>query len=112
MSTLDPGQREYELAEAIMTLIVAASRYAGGNKRPRPTSARLYTMAEITALLADGTAERIGKIKGKAAAKKFRKRIGFHGHLPSQPSRRRSKTMSRNPHGAGGRLRSTPASPQ
>ena len=75
MANLDPGQREPELSDALLTLLIAMSRYAGGNKRARPTAARLATMAEVAVRIANGVAERIGKLNGKDAAKEFRRRL-------------------------------------
>lgn len=52
---LDPGQREYEPAETIVTLIVAVSRYGTDEKRARSTAQRLFTITEITAVVAGGS---------------------------------------------------------
>jgi hypothetical protein len=76
---LDLGQRDYELAEAITTLLIAVSRYGNDDGEPRPTPARLATLTEVTALVADGVAERVGNINGKDASKQFRKRLAAEG---------------------------------
>jgi hypothetical protein len=51
-SRLDPAQREHELSEAILTLMVAASRYGGSDTPPRPTAKRLATLQHVTVLVA------------------------------------------------------------
>ena len=75
-SRLDPWQREHELSEAVLTLMVAASRYGGGDKRPRPTAKRLATLQHITLLVAHGVAERVHNVLGARAAAAFRKALG------------------------------------
>jgi len=73
MVDLDPGQRDHELAKALVTLLIAVSRYGTNDKHARPTVERLAVITEIATLLADGVAERISAISGEQAAADFRK---------------------------------------
>jgi hypothetical protein len=79
--TLDPGQREYELADALMTLVIAVSRYnnSAAVDRATPTAERLVFLRRLTTLLAQGVAERVEKLEGKPAAAEFRKGLGKRG---------------------------------
>jgi hypothetical protein len=71
-SRLDPEQREHELADAMLTLLIAVSRYGSGDKRPRPTAKRLATLEQVTALVAAGVGERIRAVRGKKTAANVR----------------------------------------
>jgi hypothetical protein len=75
MVTLDPNQREHELADALLTLIIALSRY-GDNDQQAQLRARLAVIAAIAVQIADEVAARIGKLEGEAAAQQFRGRLG------------------------------------
>ena len=79
MADFDPGQREHELADALVTLIIAVSRYGGSARKPRDTKARLATLQHVTILVADGVAERVGAIGGRRAAAAFRARLSNNG---------------------------------
>jgi hypothetical protein len=84
MSEFDPGQREHELSEALVTLIIAVSRYGQDDVTPRPTADRLASLERIAILVAEGVEERIANISGAAAARAFRKELGraiTRGHL-------------------------------
>jgi hypothetical protein len=76
MGNLDPDQREHELVEALVTLLIAVSRYGADDKHARPTANRLVVITEIAALLANRVAERAAAIDGKSAAKALRSAPG------------------------------------
>jgi hypothetical protein len=73
---LDPHQAEHELAEAIITLLIAVSRYGTNDRRARPTAKRLATIEHIAMLVVGEIAEHIDNINGKTAARRFKARIG------------------------------------
>jgi hypothetical protein len=73
---LDPWQREYELSAAILTLMVACSRYGTSDVKPRETEDRLATLQHVTLLVANEVTERVRNIHGKPAAAAFRKALG------------------------------------
>jgi hypothetical protein len=73
---LDPFQREYELADAIVTLFIACSRYGNSNKQARDTAERFVTLQHVTVLVAHEVAERVYAVRGKDAAAAFRKVLG------------------------------------
>jgi hypothetical protein len=72
---LDPFQREHELADAILTLMIACSRYGAGDDKPRETGDRLATLEHITGLVTDEVAERVCHLRGKQAATRFRAQL-------------------------------------
>jgi hypothetical protein len=76
VSVLDPGQREHELSEALVTLLIAASRFGDDNDAVRPTADRLDLVAHVTLLVAHEVAERVRALRGKEAAAAFRKALG------------------------------------
>jgi hypothetical protein len=71
---LDPCQREHE--HAILTLMIAASRYGASDEQLRDTSERLDALRHITALIAHEVVERVHHLRGMAAAAAFRKALG------------------------------------
>jgi hypothetical protein len=75
MSDLDPGQREHDLSEALITLIIAASRYGRDDNAPRSTVDRIASLEQIVALVADGIEERIRNIRGDKAAARIRRKL-------------------------------------
>jgi hypothetical protein len=88
MSALDPGQREHELVDALVTLLIAVSRYGNDDANVRPIAERLATIAYITALIADDVARRIGNINGKEAERAFRRRFSRPAFPPRWAGRR------------------------
>jgi hypothetical protein len=72
---LDPNQRDHELGEALLTLLIAISRYGNNEKVARPTPARLATMEELAVLIVNGVAARLRKIAGEQAEARFRARV-------------------------------------
>jgi hypothetical protein len=75
----DPWQREHELSEAILTLLIACSRYGDGDASIRSTEDRLALIQHVTLLLADQVAVRVRCLRGKGAASAFRKALGRRG---------------------------------
>jgi hypothetical protein len=73
---LDPFQREHELADAIVTLMIAASRYGDSDEQARDTAERFATLQHVTVLVARDVAERVHALGGKDAAAAFRKTLG------------------------------------
>jgi hypothetical protein len=65
---LDPWQREHEMADALLRLLIAHSRY--GVERDAD---RLGLMQHIVVLLAQEVAERVERLLGKDAARAFRR---------------------------------------
>jgi hypothetical protein len=61
MSNLDPGQLEHELSEALITLIIAVSRYGRDDDAPRSTVDRIASLEQIVKLVTDGIEERSRK---------------------------------------------------
>ena len=74
MSDLDLGQREHELAEALITLLIAVSRY--GSRKPCKAKVRLCSLERIVAQVVDGVEERVRNIRDDKAAAGFRARVG------------------------------------
>jgi hypothetical protein len=70
----DPWQREHEMCEGLLRLLIAHSRFA-----VRPNADRLGLIAHITILLAHEVAERVHNINGKDAAKSFRRALARKG---------------------------------
>ena len=66
-ANLDPFQREHELADAIVTLMIASSRYAADGDRP--------TCSRITLLVAHAVAERVRDLRGSGGSR-IRKALG------------------------------------
>jgi hypothetical protein len=60
----------------VLTLVVAASRYGGGDTRARPTAKRLATLQHVTLLVAHEVAERVRALRGNEAAAAFRRALG------------------------------------
>ena len=73
---LYPWQREHELAEAILGLMIAISRYGANDDKARDTAERLASLEHITLLVASGVAERVRKLHGKQAETALRKALG------------------------------------
>jgi hypothetical protein len=71
---LDPFQREHEIADALLTLLIAHSRYGVSRDADR-----LGLIAHITILLAHEVGERVHNINGKDAARAFRKALARKG---------------------------------
>ena len=61
--------------EALLTLLIACSRYGINDARPCSTADRLETIERVTHLVADKVAERIRNLRGQHAAKQFRVRL-------------------------------------
>ena len=76
-NAFDPGQREHELADALLTLLIACSRYGINDKRPCSTADRLETIERVTHLVADQVAERIRNLRGQQAADQFRAQMSW-----------------------------------
>jgi hypothetical protein len=74
MTNFDPAQREHEVAEALLTLLIAVSRY--GTRKPRKTKARTASLERIVALVVAGVEERVRNIRGNKTATDFRTRLG------------------------------------
>jgi hypothetical protein len=70
---LDPFQREHELADAIVTLLIACSRYGS-----KDDDGRLDLLAHVTLLVAHAVAERVRDLRGIKAGAAFRKALGRH----------------------------------
>jgi hypothetical protein len=68
---LDPFQREHELADAIVTLMIGASRYGS-----KDDDGRLDLLAHVTLLVAHTVAERVRDLRGIKAGAAFRKALG------------------------------------
>ena len=66
----EPWQREHELANAVVTLLIAVSRYGG-----RSDADRLAVLQHI-ALVAYELAERVRDVRGVAGAAAFRRALG------------------------------------
>src|SRR5262249_42895707 len=66
----DPFQREHEFADALLRLLIAHSRYGASNDADR-----LPLVEYITILLAHEIAERVEQLRGKDAARAFRKTL-------------------------------------
>ena len=71
---LDPFQRVHEMCGALLTLLVAHSRYA-----TNADADRLGLIQHIVVLLAHEVGERVHHINGKDAAKAFRKALARKG---------------------------------
>jgi hypothetical protein len=67
----DPFQREHEIADALLTLLIAHSRYDVSND-----AGRLGLIQHIALLLVHEIAERVELLRGKDAAKAFRRALG------------------------------------
>jgi hypothetical protein len=59
-ANVDQGQREYELADAVLTLLIAASRYSGASDADR-----IIVLKRVTKLVARSVAERARNIATK-----------------------------------------------
>jgi len=70
----DPFQREHEIADALVTLLIAHSRYGVANDADR-----LGLIQHITIIVAHEVGERVERMHGKDAAKAFRKALGRKG---------------------------------
>ena len=67
------------MADALTTLLIAASRYGRSPVKGRSTNERLAFLQQLTALLARGVAERVQNLESKQAAVEFRKGLGKRG---------------------------------
>ena len=66
----DEFQREHEMCDALLRLLIAHSRYATNSD-----AERLPLVAHIVVLLAHEIAERVHNINGKEAGRAFRKAL-------------------------------------
>jgi hypothetical protein len=66
----DPFQRESELADAVLRLLVAHSRYGVSTD-----AGRIALVAHITVLLAHKIAKRVEQLRGQDAARAFRRAL-------------------------------------
>jgi hypothetical protein len=66
--------REHEMADSVLTLLIAHSRYGANSDADR-----LPLIQHIVVLLAHEVAERVERIRGKDAAKAFRKALSRKG---------------------------------
>jgi hypothetical protein len=71
---LDPFQREHEIADALLTLLIAHSRYGVSRDADR-----LPLIEHIVVLLAHEVGERVERMRGKDAARAFRKVLARRG---------------------------------
>jgi hypothetical protein len=69
-SRLDPFQREHEMADGILRLLIAHSRYGASSDADR-----LPLIQHVVVLLAHEVGERVHNMRGKDAAKAFRKAL-------------------------------------
>jgi hypothetical protein len=73
---LDPFQCEHELADAIVTLLIACSRYGNSDEQARDTAERFATLQHVTVLVAHEVAGRVRDLRGEDAAAAFRRALG------------------------------------
>jgi hypothetical protein len=73
-ANVEPWQREFELADAVLTLLIAASRCGG-----RSDADRDAILQHVTVLVAARVAERVHRLRGKEAAAALRKALGRRG---------------------------------
>lgn len=66
----DLGQREHELADAVLTLLIAVSRLGS-----KDDADRLAVLEQVAQHLADGVAERVCALRGVEAGQQFRKAL-------------------------------------
>ena len=66
----DLGQREHELADAVLTLLIAVSRFGS-----KDDADRLAVLEQVAQHLADGVAERVCALRGVEAGQQFRKAL-------------------------------------
>jgi hypothetical protein len=71
---LDPFQREHEMCDALLRLLISHSRYGADSD-----GERLPLIQHIVVLLAYEVAERVERMRGKDAAKAFRKALARKG---------------------------------
>ena len=64
------GQREHELADAVLTLLIAVSRLGS-----KDDADRLAVLEQVAQHLADGVAERVCALRGVEAGQQFRKAL-------------------------------------
>jgi hypothetical protein len=70
----DSFQREHEMCDALLTLLIAHSRYGASTDADR-----LPLIQHIVTLLAHEVGERVERIRGKDAARAFRKALSRKG---------------------------------
>ena len=66
----DPFQREHEIADALVTLLIAHSRYGAGSDADR-----LGLIMHITIIIAHEIGERVARLRGNDAARAFRRAL-------------------------------------
>ena len=67
----DLGQREHELADAVLTLLIAGLSRLGS----KDDADRLAVLEQVAQHLADGVAERVCALRGVEAGQQFRKAL-------------------------------------
>jgi hypothetical protein len=70
----EPFQREHEYADALLRLLIAHSRYGASND-----ANRLGLVQHVAILLVRAITERVERVRGKQAAKEFRKALARRG---------------------------------